>query len=164
MIRVELLIALAGFALDHGDQGKALELVSEARAVLDGGRWRLEDRVALLATLAELRSRSGDAQRARADADAARSLFAAEREKIVNIYRARALRPLAEAYRAMDDVAAALTVYKQAVEEGVANPNSRPRAEDLSATCTSLAVHGVEPDAELWTRIRQICAGLGQPW
>ncbi len=64
----------------------------------------------------------------------------------------------------MDDTAAALMVYKRAVEEGVENPNSRPRAEDLSATCLSMALHMVEPDAELKNRIRQISEGLGDPW
>ena len=64
----------------------------------------------------------------------------------------------------MGDTATALSAYKRAVEEGVENPNSRPRAEDLSATCLSMAVHGVEPDAVLWTRIRQINDGLGDPW
>jgi hypothetical protein len=50
------------------------------------------------------------------------------------------------------------------VEEGVENPNSRPRAEDLSATCRSMALHAVEPDADLWKRMRQIGDGLGPPW
>jgi hypothetical protein len=64
----------------------------------------------------------------------------------------------------MGDEAGALFVYRQAVEEGVENPNSRPRAEDLSATCCSMALHAVEPDAELWKRIRQISEQLGDPW
>jgi len=82
----------------------------------------------------------------------------------VNIYRAGALRPLAEAYQSMGDTAAALTVFKKAVEEGVENPNSRPRVEDLSATCRSMALSGVEPDADLWARLREVFTGLGQPW
>jgi hypothetical protein len=64
----------------------------------------------------------------------------------------------------MGDTAAALAVYKQAVEAGMENPNSRPRAEDLAATCCSMAVHAVQPDAELFARIREICAGLSDPW
>ena len=32
-----------------------------------------------------------------------------------------------------------LDVYRRALEEGVGNPNSRPRAEDLVATCLSMA-------------------------
>ena len=162
--RVELLTELAGFALDHTDQAKALELVNEAQLFMDSAQWRPEHRIPMVSELVKLRFRAGDMQKARTDADALLALFDSQRDKIVNIYRAGALRPLAEAYQSMGDTATALTVYKRAVEEGVANPNSRPRAEDLSATCLSMALHGVEPDAELWTRIRQINKGLEDPW
>ncbi len=162
--RVKLLTELAGFAMDHADQAKALELVNEAQLFMDNAQWRPEHRIPLISELAKLRFRAGDRQRARADADALLALFDSQRDKIVNIYRAGTLRPLAEAFQSMNDTAAALAVYKRTVEEGVENPNSRPRAEDLSATCCSLALHGVEPDAELWTRIRQINDGLKDPW
>ena len=163
-MRIELLAELAGFALDHADQAKALELVNEAQLFMDGAQWRPEHRIPMISKLVQLRFRAGDRQKARTDADALLAFFDSQRDKIVNIYRAGTLRPLAEAYQSMGDTAAALAVYKRAVEEGVENPNSRPRAEDLSATCCSMALHGVEPDAELWTRIRQINEGLGDPW
>lgn len=163
-IRIDLLKALAGAALDHSDQNKALEIVNEAQSLADSYEWPLEHRLSSYAELAGLRHRAGDAERARADADALRDLFANEGSKIVNIYRAGALRPLAQAYQVMGDKEAALSVYRQAVEEGVANPNSRPRAEDLSATCCSMALHGVEPDETLWARVREIRGGLNQPW
>ncbi len=162
--RVELLTELAGFALDHTDQAKALELINEAQIFMDSAQWRPEHRIPMVSELVKLRFRAGDRQKARTDADALLALFDSQSDKIVNIYRAGTLRPLAEAYQSMGDTAAALAVYKRAVEEGVENPNSRPRAEDLSATCLSMALHGVEPDAELWTSIRQINDGLGDPW
>ena len=163
-MRIELLTELAGFALDHADQDKALELVNEAQLFMDGAQWRPEHRIPMISKLVKLRFRAGDRQKARTDADDLRALFDSQRDKIVNIDRAGALRPLAEAYQSMGDTVAALAVYKRAVEEGVENPNSRPRAEDLSATCCSMALYGVEPDAELRTRIRQINEGLGDPW
>lgn len=162
--RVELLTELAGFALDHTDRAKALELINEAQQFIDSAQWRPEHRIPLVSALIKLRFLAGDLQKARTDADAMLALFNSQRNKIVNIYRAGALRPLAEAYQSMGDTATALAVYKRAVDEGVENPNSRPRAEDLSATCCSMALHGVEPDAELWTRIRQINDTLGDPW
>ena len=162
--RVELLTELAGFALDHTDQAKALELVNEAQLLMDGAQWRPEHSIPMISELVKLRFRAGDMQKARTDADALLALFDSQRDKIVNIYRAGALRPLAEAYQSMGDTDAALAVYKRAVEEGVENPNSRPRAEDLSATCCSMALHSIEPDAELWTRILQIKEELGDPW
>jgi hypothetical protein len=151
-------------ALDHADQVTALSLVNEAQALVDAYAWPLEHRIPMTAKLIALRFRAGDEQRARSDADDLRSLFDTEGKKIVNIYRAGALRPLAETYQVMGETAVTLAVYKQAVEAGVENPNSRPRAEDLAATCCSLAVHAVEPDAELMARIREIRAGLGDPW
>lgn len=163
-MRIELLTELAEFALNHADQDKALELVNEAQLFMDGAQWRPEHRIPLMSKLIKLRFRVGDRQKVRIEADALLALFDSQRDKIVNVDRAGALRPLAETYQSMGDTAAALAVYKRAVEEGVENPNSRPRAEDLSATCLSMALHEVEPDAELWTRIRQINDGLGDPW
>ncbi len=162
-LRIELLLKLAGFALDHGDKSRALELVNDAQGLVDGAQWRVEDRIPRIAEVIKMRFRAGDAERARADAGTARSLFDAEVQTIVNIDRAGAIRPLAEAYAVMGDGAVALAVYRRVVEEGLANPNPRPRAEDLSATCCSMALHGIEPDAELWTRIGQISDGVAQP-
>jgi hypothetical protein len=163
-IRIELLEKLAGHALDHKDQAKALQLVNDAEPMLDGEQWLPEDRVRLAANLAELRYRAGDREKARGEADKALLFFDAARAKIVNIWRAGPLRAVAEAYRTMGDDAAALKVYKRAVEEGVGNPNSRPRAEDLAATCCSMATHGVEPDEALRTRLVQVSDGLAEPW
>ena len=164
MIRADNLFALADFAIDHGDQATALVLVNEAQRLLDATSWSAEDAIPYRARLAKHRFLAGDAARARTDADALRTQFDAERESIVNIYRTETLCPLAEAYQTMKAGAAAMAVYKKAVEEGVVNPNSRPRAEDLSAVCCSMAVKGVEPDADLWFHMRQIYEGLGHPW
>ncbi len=162
--RIELLMQLAEFALEHSDRSKALELTNHACLMFNKYQWRLEHRISMMARLAELQYRSGDTQKARDEADAALDLFEKQGSTIVNIWRAGALRPLAEAYQAMGETERALSVYKRAIEEGVENPNSRPRAEDLSATCASMALHAVEPDSELWARIHQIYEGLDHPW
>ena len=82
-------------------------------------------------------------------------------EGIIDIYRARAIIPLARAYHTIGDPETALTIYKQAVEAGMVNPNKRPRAEDLSSICCSMAQDGIQPDAELWARMQQILKELG---
>jgi hypothetical protein len=64
----------------------------------------------------------------------------------------------------MGNISRAIELYKRTIEAGIENPNSRPRAEDLSATCCSMALHNVKPDAELLSRISQIRDGLGDPW
>ncbi len=163
-IRIELLMDLAESALGHEDQSKALELVSEGRTLLETAPWHPEDHIPLLAKLAALRDRAGEKQAAKDDAAEALARFDAEREKIENFNRAKVLRPMAETYQSMGDREISLRLYKRAVEEGSVNPNARPRAEDLSATCCSMAVHAIEPDAGLRQRILQLRDGLGDPW
>jgi tetratricopeptide (TPR) repeat protein len=163
-IRIDLLESLAGFALDHKDQTRALELVNEAQVIIDANEWPLENRIPMIAKLAKLRFQAGDQQKARSDVDNVLAFFNTEGNTIVDIYRVGAILPLAEAYQSMGDKAVALNVYKRAVEESVVNPNSRPRAEDMTAILSSMATNGVEPDDELWARIRDIKKSLGNPW
>ncbi len=163
-VRMDLLNELVNFALDHADQAKAMALVDEEQTMMDSANWPVEERVPRAAKLAALRSKAGDKEKARKDADAVLALFESKKNAIVNIWRAGALRPLAEAYQAIGDADAARSVYKTALLEGMENPNSRPRAEDLSATCVSMASVAVEPDAKLWEQIRQIRQGLRAPW
>jgi len=163
-MRIDVLKELAGSALAHADQAKALELVNEAKAIMDSARWQPRFAIVLMAQLAQLFFRAGDEETARTQVQEALDLFDAKRDVIVNIYRAQMLRPIAEAYQVMGDTAAALDVYRRAVEAGVENPNSRPRADDLAATCCSMAVRAAKPDEELWQRLREIRDGLSDPW
>lgn len=163
-VRIDLLLAMAGSALERKDQAKALALVNEAQAIADGARWPVDYYIPLTARLAGLRCRAGDKERVGRDIAAALVSFDAEREKVLSTERAATLLLIAEAYQAMGDTAASLAVYKKALAEGVSNPNGRPRALDLSACCRSLALRAVEPDAELRGRIREALAGLRQPW
>ncbi len=163
-IRVEMLVGAARTLLDHGDPGTARELLAEARALVDGRAWLPEDLIPRLAEMAALKSRLGDGGDARRELALARATYDTERSRIADIYRAGVLRALAEASLALGDGAEALASWRQAVEEGVANPNSRPRADDLVATCLSMALAGAEPDAALLARMTSIRAGLGDPW
>ncbi len=163
-VRIELLMTMAGSALDHQDPTKAQGLVDEGQQLMDAATWPAEYRIPMAARLAVLRFRSGGREKARLGTDALRGLFDAEKAGIPNIYRAGVLRPIAEAYQAIGDRRASLELYGRAVEAGVENPNSRPRAEDLAATCCSMALRGAQPDASLWGRIRTIQGGLGEPW
>lgn len=164
LVRLELLMDLADTALRHESKEHAVALVDEAYGVVNSHGWPATALTPLLSKLASLRFRAGDVARARTEVDAALAIYDKAREQIVNIDRAGALRPIAEAYQTLGNVSAALAVYKRAVEEGMENPNSRPRALDLAATCRSMATHAAEPDEALWKRIRQIEAGLGDPW
>lgn len=164
LIRVELLMQLAEVAFDHNDTGKAKSLVDDAQIVADSHRWPLEYHIPLMSRLASLRHRAGDVERAVADADKAFEKYKTERSSLFDIDRASALRPLAEAYHKMGHREKAMTVYRLVVEDGAENPNARPRAIDLAATCRSMALCEFEPDTKLMDRMAKIRSGLGVPW
>jgi tetratricopeptide (TPR) repeat protein len=162
--RIDLLLKMADAAIKHSELSEALRLINEAQVFIDDYQWPPEKHISLTLRLIALRFRAGDVEKARTDAEGMHRLYDAEREKIVDIYRAGVLRELAEAYQKIGDTQTALKFYKKTIEEGIENPNSRPRAEDLAATCCSMVLNAVEPDTQLWTRIHQIHRGLGQPW
>lgn len=163
-LRLAAMLDMADSALRRGDKAAALRHLDEARALMQGLRWLPEHKVPADARVATLLFRAGEVDGAAELLAAALAFYDAERAKIVNIDRAGALRPLAEARVAMGDRAAALALYRRVVEEGVENPNSRPRLDDLAATVASMSRQGVEPDAALSTRIAEIAAKLGDPW
>lgn len=163
-VQLETAVTLVDDALDCADRAHALELIADGKARMDAVVWLPENKLPWLARFAVLRQRAGEAGPARIELDAARRFLDAQRAKIVDIYRAGAARALAEAYAASGEPSTALTLYRQAVEDGLANPNSKPRAEDLCTTLRSMAKCAVEPDAALWERIEQAAGALGDPW
>lgn len=163
-IRIEMLSILAEGALKHDDKAQALSFVDEAKEFLDSDRWRPEHKVKLMAIVIKLRHRAGATDQALEEAQTMEKYYQDERERIINIYRAGALRPLAEAYHTIGQPAKALEIYRMAVDAGVENPNARPQAEDLASTCASIARQGLEPNAVLWKRIQEVNEGLKAPW
>ncbi len=162
--RLKLLIEIAGYAADGGDGMRALELVRQIDVLIAGVKWHPEDEVFVHAQAAAVVHRAGDSARGRTLLEHAESLYGQRHASILDIYRASAMRAIAEAAAAMGNRDRALELYRGAVEAGLDNPNSRPRADDVSATCLSLAKHGLEPGSELLGKIEAIVKGLGDPW
>lgn len=162
--RLKGLIGLAKIALDHGDSAAAIDFTRKAQKRMDAVRWHAEDGVPLKARLATMFGRAGDEKSAREDLVAALELFKEQKRTIADMFRGAALRPIAEGYHAIGDRKMASQMYELALSAGVENPNSRPRANDLSATCISMAIHEFRPDAKLRTRMGKICERLGDPW
>jgi tetratricopeptide (TPR) repeat protein len=163
-IRFDTVMKLADAALAHEDAPTALVLAGETRTMVDAVDFAPEDRIPLVARLADLLRRAGDAAGAKTELAGALALYDKNAEQIVDIYRAQALRPLAEQYQKLGDTKQALELYGRAIEAGVQNPNSRPRADDLQAVCCSLARVDVDPGAALLKRLHEIRAGLRDPW
>jgi tetratricopeptide (TPR) repeat protein len=161
---IDLLIKLADAAVAHQDGKKALALLQEAQELVGSARWVAEDEVKTGARLAKAIAAAGDIEGATKQVRAAFGAYEASQKTIVDIWRAGCLRPVAEAWLRIGDAEKAKLFYDKALSEGVANPNSRPRAQDLVATCISMVASGYEPDAAMLQRIQAIGKGLGQPW
>jgi hypothetical protein len=163
-INLDMRMALAEAALRHGDAQRGLAIVDRAHALFAEQSWTTVDRIRLRAQLAGLRHRCGDPERARSEAEAARLAFEVSRDEIVDIFRADALIPLAEAFHSLGDASAAEELFGLALTEAYRNPNSRPRCDDFVALCCSLALRGVDPTPNFWQRLREARARLGDPW
>lgn len=164
-MRIEALWQLAESALRHGDRTKALELLARSATWIDGNAWLPEDHVSFVARLAALRHRAGEGERARREVDRAVGLFEEGRDRIESMYRAGALRAVAETYEVLGDRRAALRTFERALEESLVNPNSRPRAFDFVSLTCALARLGIEPGKEFSERLATVLAkDLRDPW
>jgi len=77
---------------------------------------------------------------------------------------ARSLRALGVAWAAAGDAAMARESFRDALDAGLVNPNGRPRAEDLVATCLAMATSGTTPDPFTAQKIEEVRTQLGEPW
>ncbi|MEY2743038.1 MAG: hypothetical protein RIS21_1409, partial [Planctomycetota bacterium] len=111
-----------------------------------------------------MRYASGEKEAASTAFAALESEFVSRRGGIVDIRRAGVVRAFAEAAWRMDRKSKAAELWLRALDEGLANPNSRPRAEDLAATCRSIVAVGAVPDAAFLAKADALLQGLGDPW
>lgn len=163
-LRLDALAQMVRSCHAKADAARAAELLATMRAIVEGHRWRSEDRMPQVARLVELANELGQSDRARADAEAALKAYQSERDGIVDIYRAETLRPLALAWFVLGDRERGEDLFALAVEEGMENPNSRPRCDDLVDACVDLARRGIDPSPKTWARLREVQQGLGEPW
>lgn len=163
-LRIARLLDMADIAIARGDLDTARPLVARSAEILGGVQLTAEGAIPLVASIARRRGPLGETAAAAAELDAALARFEQEKRTIIDMFRPEVLRPVAEAWMALGDEAAARRTYVLALEEGAANPNARPRAQDLSATLASMARHGLRPDESMTARITAIREGLGDPW
>lgn len=164
LIRINFVLDMANSSLDHNEKPEALKLVNESREMMDSETWPPRYGIPLLAKIAKFHALSGDPNTAKSELKEALDIYNNNSNQIVNIDKADVLRPIAEAYITAKDTALSNNIYKQAIEAGIENPNSRPRAEDLSATCCSMALNKFEPGRELFSRIKEVQENLSDPW
>ena len=163
-LQVRCNVQLADVLFAHGYKELATLQVDRASELFRATVFLPEDTAPLGVVVAKARIRMGDANAGRAELRRLRSEYEARAETIVNLRRAASWRALAEGYQLLGDTDDARHCYAAALDAGAINPNARPRAEDLSATCVSMAVSGFMPPTELLLRIEHIRAGLADPW
>lgn len=161
-IRIDTLRRLAEACTAISETEKASGFLDEAQEILTTAPWQQLDLVLRLrARLAATRAKAGDVENARKSIQTTLKVFDAQKKtKLLTVEWASVVREIAEACQEMGDKTEALEIYRKAVEEGSGNVNGRCRANDLSQTCVSMALHGAEPDEELWARMREILKGL----
>ncbi len=142
----------------------AILKLDKATEIFSATTFLPEDVAPLGAMLARARIRMGDEQSARLILQRLYSEYSTRREGIVNLRRATSLRAMAEGFCELGDRDDAIACYTLALEEGTINPNARPRAEDLGATCISMAEYGISLTPELKNRIDTIRSSLTYPW
>ncbi|MEZ5978091.1 MAG: hypothetical protein R3F34_07740 [Planctomycetota bacterium] len=163
-VRLDLLFELADSAREHSDREHAVEILGDAHAMMDAAHWLPQDHARILGRMAKELCAAGELSWARTDADQGLAVYQQEAERITNIERTEALLPLAEVYVDLGDTATARKVYALAVEAAVVNPNSCPRAEDLTQILLSLASKSFDPGAEIVARIGELAGALSDPW
>lgn len=163
VVKVEKLGEWSAIALRHADKGQAVEWIDRANGLLDGvgsADVVLEPRSRLIVQ----RKEAGDAERAGGELDAAISFYAQQRDRIVNIERAKLLCALAEASMALGRTGEAATLYLRAMDEGLENPNGRPRVVDYCTISCSLARQPEAPGDDVVKKLGFMRNALGSPW
>jgi tetratricopeptide (TPR) repeat protein len=163
-LRIANLTRMADILSARGELPAARAAIEKAETVLKSNKWLTEDAVQQAARIAGAKARAGEREAARKDLEAALVRYDEGRAGIVDIYRARPLRAVAETFALLEDAAQARTVYLRALEDGSTNPNARPRAEEVTATLVSMAKSGIGADEAITAKVAAIRAGLVGPW
>ncbi|NBX26108.1 MAG: hypothetical protein EBQ99_08705, partial [Planctomycetes bacterium] len=157
-------IRLADRLAAVGRESDARREVAEAVRLLQARERHPDVAGPLARDVAEAQARRGDVAAARTMLLEMVSRYERAPQAMVDIERADYLRPLAEALHTLGDDAEARRVWVLALDAGAVNVNARPRAEDLCLTSLSMIRAGVEPNADMRSRMAIIEGGLKAPW
>jgi hypothetical protein len=163
-IVVDALCALSSAAREAGDADGAKRYAAEALDACLLATITADLKGPCLGRAIEALAQAGEADAAKEGLEAGLAIYEQERDQLMGIDRADALRGLAQASERLGDRGQATLLYWRVIEEGAENPNGRPRAEDLVETLLSMVQVGFEPEPKLAERIEQIAAGLRDPW
>lgn len=163
-LRLEYMQRMVRVAVDYQDFGTAKDIAKQMQRLISDHSWPGEYHVRALAALANVFALVGEVDSGEHILRKARSVYEENREAIVNIDRADTLIPVAEAALAMQMSDIAKEIYVTALHESLENPNSRPRADDLSLIATSMALQRFDVDDALMAQMKGILDNLDHPW
>lgn len=163
-MRVDVLEKLTRVLRKHGDLEDALQICDHMDTYIDGAALPANLHIAEKVKVLTLRHALGQPEAVSTELDQLHALFQENRERIVNIERAKPLCRLAEVQMLLGHEKEALTLYQQAIVEGQLNPNSRPRANDLSTICCSMALSRIAPTTVIYGKLEEMKNKLGTPW
>lgn len=163
-LRIDGNLALARTLRELGRADDAKSRLDAAIALFASAELLPEDVAPIGATVAEGRVAAGDVAGATAELRILRARFDSLRAEIMTTRLARSLRALGVAWAAAGDAAMARESFRDALDAGLVNPNGRPRAEDLVATCLAMATSGTTPDPFTAQKIEEVRTQLGEPW
>lgn len=158
--RFEVMLKFIDAAIANDDLKTALVLIDETDTIRQSFSWPVDYDLKFRSDIARYRVAIGQDKAARFLLNESIEVLEQKLESLENFYRAGALRPIAEGFAVLGDKERAREIYARVVELGAVNPNIRPRVSDITATCVSMALHNIEPDAELLSKIQQIVEGI----
>ncbi|MGF1572413.1 MAG: hypothetical protein ACFCU1_05010 [Sumerlaeia bacterium] len=153
---IKFTLKLAETKAAEGDADSAMKSVEVAKAYLFQEGWEVHNQYPLIGKLVETTHRIGQPEAALQLADAAWDSLIEQREDIASMWLGQAYRPMAEAYAAIGKPARALNVLKLSFEDGIKNPNIRPRSTDFVANCITLAELDFQGTEELLPLVQRI--------
>jgi tetratricopeptide (TPR) repeat protein len=163
-LRIDANLQLAGTFRELGRKTDARTRLEAAIATFASAELLPEDEAPIGAMIVEARIADGDVAGAAAELRRLREQFDARRSEIMTTRLARSLRALGVAWARAGDPAMARQAFRDALDAGLVNPNGRPRAEDLVATCIAMATSGTTPDPFTAQKIEAVRKQLGEPW
>jgi len=163
-LQLDVLRHFSDAALKNSDPASALPILNQVEELVEPLRSSPRVYIPEQAALVQLLHKAGETARAEAGLQTMISVYEEKRDLIVNIERAALLCQVAETANVLGHREQTVDFYTLAVTEGQANPNSRPQAEDLGRICCSVALQGVDPTEPLWSALKAMKEGLGEPW
>ena len=151
-MRGKALMRMADAAMANGDSKTGVRLVEAYGKLLDETSYAESFELPELALVGRKLAELGDAAASRQRIDLLLTRFdltapltVADPDFIPTMDRAKCIRPAAEAFHLLGNRDAAIETYQRVIDEFTANPNIRPRVDNLVDTCLSMAEVGFEP-------------------